>query len=165
MNPLLIIFLIIFFDQLSKFLIKTFFLKYQQIDILGSFLRFTYIENKGIAFGIDTSNYHMFITLITIIGISILIYYYIYNLKDPLVERIPLCCIIGGAIGNAIDRVLVLIPNMEYEGVIDFIDIGVNSYRWYIFNLADTFITIGIILYFVLEYKYNKKINDSPGNI
>ena len=54
---------------------------------------------------------------------------------------------------------------MGYEGVVDFIDIGINSYRWYIFNIADTSITIGIILYFILEYKYNKKLNDSSGNI
>ena len=165
MNSLLIIFLIISFDQFSKYLIKTFLLHYQQVDIIGSFLRFTFVENKGIAFGIDTSDYHMLITLITIIGISILIYYYNYNLKDPLVEKIPLCFIIGGAIGNAIDRVFVLIPSMGYKGVVDFIDIGINSYRWYIFNIADTSITIGIILYFILEYKYNKKLNDSSGNI
>tara|TARA_Y100000590_G_scaffold464971_1_gene635832 strand:- start:911 stop:1408 length:498 start_codon:yes stop_codon:yes gene_type:complete len=165
LNPSLIIFSIIFFDQFSKYLIKTLFLQYQQIDILGSFLRFTYVENKGIAFGIDTSNYHLLITLITIFGISILIYYYNYNLKDPVVEKIPLCFIIGGAIGNAIDRVFVLIPSMGYGGVVDFIDIGINSYRWYIFNVADTAITIGIILYFILEYKYNQKLNDSSGNI
>ena len=49
--------------------------------------------------------------------------------------------VIGGALGNSIDRLLVLIPSTDYRGVIDFIDIGINHYRWYIFNIADASIT------------------------
>jgi len=165
LNPLFIIFFVTISDQISKYLIKLFLHKYQQVDVIGSYLRFSYVENKGIAFGIDTSEYHIFITLLTIIGICILIYYYIYKIKNVLVEKIPLSFIIGGAIGNAIDRILVLIPSMNYNGVIDFIDIGIYHYRWYIFNLADTSITIGIILYFIMNYKHSNKSYDTSGNI
>ena len=54
--------------------------------------------------------------------------------------------VIGGAIGNSIDRLLVLIPSTDYRGVIDFIDIGINHHRWYIFNIADASITIGLLI-------------------
>ena len=78
---------------------------------------------------------------------------------------LSLALIIGGAIGNAIDRILVLIPNSGYNGVVDFIDLGINDLRWYIFNIADTSITIGAILYILTQYKYNKKKNDIPRDI
>ena len=159
MKSLLLTTLIIFSDQLSKFLIKSYLLKYQSIEIIGNFLKFTYIENKGIAFGIDTSNYHVYITILTIISILIIIYYYFYLSSQNKFEWLPLIFIISGAIGNAIDRVFVLIPGSGYEGVIDFIDIGFWNFRWYIFNIADTSVTIGIILYLILQYKRSKSKN------
>ncbi len=158
---LLLIFSIVFLDQLSKILIKYFLFPYEKVNIIGSFLRFTYIENSGIAFGINTSEYHIYITILTIIAIFIFIYYFI-NLKNGnYYEKVGLSFIIGGAIGNAIDRFLVLIPSSNYRGVVDFIDmpnllyyIGIaNNPRWFIFNIADTFITIGIIIYFISQYK------------
>ena len=77
----------------------------------------------------------------------------------------PLSLIIGGAIGNAIDRILVLVPNSGYNGVVDFIDLGINDFRWYVFNIADTSITIGAILYILAQYSYNKKDNATSRNI
>lgn len=146
---------------------------YQQINIIGSFLRFTYIENEGIAFGIDTSQYHIYITILTFFAIFLIIYYYL-NLEDnSSYEKIPILFIIGGAIGNAIDRLLVLIPSSNYKGVIDFIDmpnflyyIGImNNSRWFIFNIADCSITIGVVLYFILQYKIVKNTNEHSRNI
>ena len=145
---------------------------YEQINIIGSVLKFTYIENSGIAFGIDTSEYHIYITLLTILAILLLIYYYI-NLKDEnYYEKMPLSFIIGGAIGNAIDRVLVFFPYSNYRGVVDFIDmpnflyyIGImNNSRWFVFNIADTSITIGVVLYFISQYKIAKS-DESSRNI
>tara|TARA_X000001036_G_C20420838_1_gene701061 strand:+ start:239 stop:688 length:450 start_codon:yes stop_codon:yes gene_type:complete len=146
---------------------------YQQINIIGGFLRFTYIENEGIAFGIDTSQYHIYITILTFLAIFLIIYYYL-NLEDSSsYEKTPILFIIGGAIGNAIDRFLVLIPSSNYKGVIDFIDmpnflyyIGImNNSRWFIFNIADCSITIGVILYFILQYKTAKNTNEHSRNI
>ncbi len=140
----------VFIDQISKILVK-FYLYNDQMNVFGSILRFTYIENRGIAFGIDTSQYHLFITILTISAIILIIYYLINTAEQN--DKLPLSFIIGGAIGNAIDRILVLFPSSGYIGVVDFIDIGINNYRWYIFNMADTFITIGIIIYFILQLK------------
>ena len=135
-------------------------------------MKFTYIENSGIAFGIDTSQYHIYITVLTIIAILLIIYYSINLPDENLYEKLPLSFIIAGAIGNAIDRILVLIPCANYQGVVDFIDmpnmlyyIGImNNPRWFIFNIADTSITIGIILYFISQYKFVKS-DESSRNI
>tara|TARA_B100001287_G_C22665494_1_gene522603 strand:- start:175 stop:696 length:522 start_codon:yes stop_codon:yes gene_type:complete len=160
-----LIILVVFFDQSSKFLVKSNLYLYQSIDVLNSFLRFTFIENSGIAFGIDTSRYHLFITCLTIITI-VLLFYYLKNIKiENSHEKIPISLVLGGAIGNAIDRVLVLIPESGYSGVIDFIDmpnllyfIGImDNPRWFIFNIADCSITIGLVLYFILQYVNDKK--------
>ena len=172
MNFSLIIFLVVFLDQLSKILIKCFLSPYQQINILGSLLKFTYIENSGIAFGIDTSQYHIYITTLTVIAIIIFIYYYNNLNSNNYYEKLGLTFIIGGAIGNAIDRILVFIPFFKYNGVIDFIDmpnllyyIGImKNPRWFIFNVADTAITIGVILYFISQNKFFKS-DESPRNI
>ena len=153
-------------------MIKYFLFPYEKVDIIGSFLRFTYIENSGIAFGIDTSQYHIYITVLTIIAILLIIYYYINLTDENFYEKISLSFIIAGAIGNAIDRILVLIPYTDYKGVVDFIDmpnllyyIGImNNPRWFIFNIADTSITIGIVLYFISQYKFVKS-DESSRNI
>ena len=163
MQSFILIVFIVFSDQLSKILIKLNLVKYEKVDILGNFLKFTYVENQGIAFGIDTSRFHVIVILLTIIAIFALIYYKIHS--SLKYERMPLELIIGGAIGNAIDRILVLIPALNYSGVIDFIDIGFGNFRWFIFNLADTFITIGVILYFILHYRFNREYNAKSRDI
>ena len=156
MKYILIPIFVVLIDQISKISIKNYWLEnnlfYSNINIVGNFIRFTFIENPGIAFGINTSKFHIYITLITIIAICFIIYYLYSLIKINSYESLSWSFILGGAIGNCIDRIFVLIPNLEYDGVIDFIDIGVNQYRWYIFNFADTAITVGLIIYFYQTY-------------
>ena len=150
MKYTIIILLVVFADQLSKISIKSYWLKNKftidKINLLGDYLRFTFIENPGIAFGIDTSKYHFFITILTFFIIFILFYHLISLIKINDKEALPMSFVIGGALGNSIDRLLVLIPGTDYRGVIDFIDIGFSHYRWYIFNIADASITIGLLI-------------------
>ena len=129
---------------------------YSHINILGNYIRFTFLENPGIAFGIDTSRYHLLVTFLTIVTILFLFKYFFKILNENSFEILPLSLILGGAIGNAIDRVLVLFPSLNYNGVVDFIDIGINNYRWYIFNFADLFITMGLVIYLYQSIKFNK---------
>ena len=142
--------LVVFFDQLSKISVKNYWLKNKftidKINLLGDYVRITFLENPGIAFGIDTSKYHFFITILTFFIIFILFYHLISLIKINDKEALPMSFVIGGAIGNSIDRLLVLIPSTDYRGVIDFIDVGINHYRWYIFNIADASITLGLII-------------------
>ena len=150
-------------DQVSKIFIKQYWIKndlfYGSLNIFGDYVRFIFVENPGIAFGIDTSRYHLYITLLTILAIIFLSYYLYKLVVKNSYESLSWSFILGGAIGNCIDRILVLIPNYNYSGVIDFIDIGLNQYRWYTFNLADTSITLGLIIY--IYQTYILKLNES----
>ena len=164
MKIILIPIIVVFFDQLSKVLVKKYFIHqqlfYTNVNIIGDFLRFTFIENPGIAFGIDTSNYHLYITIATILAIFFIYYQLILSVKNNTSDIYPLAFILGGAIGNCIDRILIFIPFFNYNGVIDFIDIGINNFRWYIFNIADASISIGlfIFLYNLFMKETNKSI-------
>ena len=150
-------------DQVSKIFIKQYWIKndlfYGSLNIFGDYVRFIFVENPGIAFGIDTSRYHFYITLLTILAIIFLSYYLYKLVAKNSYESLSWSFILGGAMGNCIDRILVLIPNYNYSGVIDFIDIGFNQYRWYTFNLADTSITLGLIIY--IYQTYILKLNES----
>lgn len=164
MKIILIPIIVVLFDQLSKVLVKKYFIHeqlfYSNINILGDFLRFTFIENPGIAFGIDTSNYHIYITILTILAIVFIYYQLSISINNNNSDMFPLAFILGGAIGNCIDRILIFIPYFNYNGVIDFIDIGIKNFRWYVFNIADASISIGlfIFLYNFFMIKTNKSI-------
>ena len=145
MRYFIIISIIVLFDQLSKIWIKTNLAYRESIEILGNFLKFTYVENPGIAFGISVGKFSLVILFLSI-GIIAFIIKEIIASTDNF-SSISLSMILGGAIGNMIDRICVHIPSLNYGGVIDFIDIGNLSYRWYTFNIADTAVTIGVILY------------------
>ena len=162
MKFILIPIIIVFCDQCSKILVKSYWLNnnflYSKINLVGSYVRLTFIENPGIAFGIDTSNFHIYITLLTIIAIIFLSYYLYRLILDDSYEKLSWSFILGGAVGNCVDRIMMLIPDSNYFGVIDFIDIGINQYRWYTFNLADASITIGLIIYLYQTYISNNNL-------
>ena len=133
-------------DQLSKKWIDINMIQYESWNIIGSFLRFTYVKNPGIAFGISVGGYTLLLVLLSIFATIFVAYiHWTERNNHPLISN-GLALILGGAIGNLIDRLSVLYVD-KYEGVIDFIDIGTMNYRWYTFNLADTAVTIGMALY------------------
>ena len=125
--------------------------------IWGDFLRLTYIENPGMAFGIDFGGKLFFSIFSIFASIGILIYLYKAR-NDNLAFRISLAMILGGAVGNLIDRVFygVLFDEapLFYGRVVDFIDadffnlnlFGYHLSRWPVFNIADASVTCGVIL-------------------
>jgi|TARA_B110000467_G_scaffold107291_1_gene97665 signal peptidase II len=128
---------------------------------MGEFLRFSYVENPGIAFGIRLGNLKVFVTMISI-AIASYLAFLLYNSKQFVyIEKLSLALIFGGAVGNSIDRLLIYIPNSTYAGVVDFIDVGIGGHRWYIFNIADSAVTVGIILYFIYSTFFENKQNVS----
>ena len=119
---------------------------------LTSFINLELIWNSGIAFGLlsfDNSTYYNFITLIIIV-ITLVIFYMMINSFG--IQKYGFMMIFGGSIGNIFDRLV-------YSSVPDFIDIHFNNFHWFIFNVADIFITLGlfILIYFEL---FNNKIHD-----
>jgi signal peptidase II len=164
---------IVFFDQLTKVIVKGFSLPFlgiiwegmdygQTIPLIGDILRLTYIENPGMAFGIDFGG-KIFFALFSVIA-SIGIFWYLYTIrKERLRVRLPLALILGGAFGNLIDRVFYGVFYGEaplFQGaVVDFIDViffninffGYQMTRWPVFNIADSSVTIGVILLLIFH--------------
>ena len=139
-------------DRVSKILVISKSEKLNQNEIFSTeFINFHLIWNEGIAFGLfsfsNPSTYQI-MTLFILLVILILIF---YMLKTDMVnEKIGFILIVGGAIGNLFDRVF-------YSAVPDFIDLHINNFHWFIFNIADIFITIGVLWLILTEINFKKK--------
>ena len=161
MLNIVVIFLAVAIDQLSKLIIISYhatniFPK----DIISDFLRFTYITNDGIAFGLNPFGRYSFILLVvSVIAVLFVVKILIDSRESSKLVQFSLSLVLGGALGNLIDRFFTTFNIMDYRGVIDFIDIGIKGYRFYIFNFADFFISLGIILYLISFIK-SKIINE-----
>ena len=138
-------------DRFSKIYVINFNEKNYGSDLYNSkFLNISLIWNEGIAFGLfsfsDKFFYH---TLTFLIGVVILIILIMLNKSEGL-KKYSLLMIIGGALGNFYDRIF-------FEAVPDFIDFHVENFHWFIFNVSDIFISLGVILIIILEIILNKK--------
>lgn len=135
---------------------------YSSKSIIGDFLRFTYIENPGMAFGIDFGWKSFFAIFSIIASIAILLYLYKVR-QESKVVRFSLALILGGAVGNLIDRVFygpLFDGTPLFHGrVIDFIDFdffnvsifGYNFSRFPVFNIADASVTVGVIMLLIFH--------------
>ncbi len=162
MKLLLPALLVLIADQISKIYIKINFIQGQSESLLGDYLRITYIENPGLAFGVSIGSFGWLLFLVTIIITFYIIYYLIFVNNLHYNEKLALSFILGGALGNLIDRGLTLFNLFNYEGVIDFIDIGLFEYSLrypYIFNIADLSVTIGISIYVITSIMNKKEEN------
>ena len=138
---LIIIFTVFFLDRISKMKILTNF--GESVYFVNDYLNFDLIWNIGIGFGIMSTNSSVIYNLITFtIGFVILFLIYIFLISQKL-EKISYSIIIGGALGNFYDRLV-------FNAVPDFIDIHYKNFHWFTFNVADIFISIGI-LFFILS--------------
>ncbi len=152
---------VIALDQVSKILILN-FLYEDQVELIPGILRFTYVENRGMAFGLLSDHRWVFM-LLSVIGIALIGAYMWFYVKDRL-GRIALSLIIGGGIGNMIDRV-------AYGFVVDFIDFCAFDFWVWVFNIADSAVCIGaglfmlyIILDTVKEFKKQKAEKNKKEN-
>lgn len=131
-------------DQVSKLLILN-FLYEDQLVLIPGVLRFTYVENRGMAFGMLSDHRWVFM-LLSVVGIALIGAYMWFYVKDRM-GRIALSLIIGGGIGNMIDRV-------AYGFVVDFIDFYLFDFWVWVFNIADSAVCIGaglFMLYIILD--------------
>lgn len=138
-------------DQFSKFLIVKNIAELTSIDLIDNFFKITYIKNFGAGFSI-LQNQTIFLVVITVIALCVVTYLLIKSKNSESLNRICYLLIIGGAIGNLIDR-------FSYGYVVDFLDFYIFGYNFPVFNLADSFITIGcflLIISIILENKRGK---------
>ena len=167
----IIIVVVLILDQVTKYLIKVNMQLGQSFPVFGDFFRITYVENPGMAFGVRIENPVIFI------GLSLfaagLVFYYLFRLrKDGWILQIALSLIAAGAIGNIVDRII-------YGKVIDFLDVdffdvslpafkllfinfpGYYLTRWYVFNVADSAVTVGMTFIIIYIFFYGDPLKNS----
>lgn len=170
MRVLYVSLVLVLVDQISKLFVKGFSIPFMNLyvqgleyaekhNIIGSFLRITFVENPGMAFGIDPGvSSKLFLSLFSVVA-SVAIVIYLYKVRDEELNlRLALALILAGAVGNLIDRVFYGVffdyAPLFYGKVVDFIDIDffdINLFgyaydRWPIFNVADMAVSIGVVM-------------------
>ena len=148
-----IVALIYFLDRFTKVYVIQLDRNNLGSDIFNSaYLNIILIWNKGIAFGLLSFSESYLYNIISLIIAIIIIVLVIMSLKSQGFKRYSLLMIIGGAIGNLHDRIF-------FKAVPDFIDFHINDFHWFIFNVADIFITIGVFCLIFVEIFYKKNVN------
>ena len=148
----LVIFSIFVLDRLTKFYVIYLDKINSDSELFSSkFLNIYLIWNEGIAFGLfsfDENNLYNILTLFILIIIFVILY---MISKSSGFKKYSLLMILGGALGNVFDRII-------YKAVPDFIDFHVGNFHWFIFNVSDIFISLGVILMIILEIIDKPKI-------
>ena len=121
-------------DQISKILIKSMFNVGDSLKIIKNFFYIKYIKNYGASWGV-LSGYRLFLIIVGLLAV-IIVFSYIKELKNNKINTLGYSFLLGGIIGNLIDRII-------YGYVIDFLDFIIFGYDYPIFNIADTFIVLG----------------------
>ncbi|MBU1100488.1 MAG: signal peptidase II [Bacteroidetes bacterium] len=179
---------VVFFDQITKFLVKGISLPFlniniegmgyaESIDVIGSFFRLTFVENPGMAFGIDVGGTSKLFLSLFSLAASIGIFIYLLKVKNQrYIVRVALALILGGAIGNLIDRTFYGIfydyAPLFYGKVVDFFNVdffdftifGRTYERWPIFNIADSAVTIGVFLILIFNREPESKSKEEEVN-
>tara|TARA_B100000780_G_scaffold237468_1_gene178558 strand:+ start:541 stop:1038 length:498 start_codon:yes stop_codon:yes gene_type:complete len=150
----LIILIIFLMDRFFKIYILKIAEIGSKVDIyINPYLNFYLIWNKGIAFGLFSFEATFIYQLISLVIFTICIVLIFIIIKSDGLKKYALISILGGALGNLFDRIY-------YSAVPDFIDLHINNFHWFIFNLADIFITLGVICLILDEIFFYKKNNE-----
>lgn len=145
---IIVVIISLLLDIGSKFLVSRIFILNESKTIIDNFLNITYVRNTGAAWSILDDNTWI-VTVISLLIIIGIIYYVYRNRVSKKILKIGYGLILGGAIGNFIDRIV-------YGYVIDFIDIDIFGWNYPIFNLADVFIVVGVILVMIDAWRCKK---------
>ena len=151
---LIVIILIFGLDRISKLYVIYESKKIYATELyVSKYLNINLMWNEGIAFGLFSFNQNNLYNLLTLIITFITIIILIMIINSQGIKKYALLMILGGAIGNLFDRII-------YKAVPDFIDFHIAEFHWFIFNLADIFITIGVIFMVLIEINSNNQQNN-----
>jgi len=146
---LFILLFVIGFDQYTKILTVSNFALYESLEIIPGFFSLTYLTNKGAAFGflagVDSAWRHYFFLILASVALVLLLVAWFRLRKEHRFYGPALALIAGGAIGNVIDRV-------RLGAVVDFLDFYVAGHHWPAFNVADSAILVGVVLFLLSNY-------------
>lgn len=183
MQVLLITAIIVFVDQATKLVVKGFTIPFvnvtwhgmyhgQRLPVIGEFFQFTFVENPGMAFGIELGATMKFLISFFSIIASVGLFIYLYRVRNQSYSlRISLAMILGGAIGNLIDRIFYGViygyAPLFYGHVVDFLDfdffnleiLGRTYDRFPIFNVADMSVTIGVFILLIFYRQHQEEFN------
>ena len=153
-NSTLIIVLIFFLDRLSKIYVLSLAKINNSVDIfVTEYLNIYLIWNEGIAFGLLSFSQSSIYNIITVLIVIISLVVYTLIIKTNDIRFYFYSLVFGGATGNLFDR-------LYYSAVPDFIDLHIHNYHWFIFNVADIFITIGVVCLILVELIFNKSLKN-----
>ena len=139
MKVLFVSAILVLADQVSKAIVVRTMSLYESVPVIENFFHFTFITNDGMAFGIDFPFGYFIFSLVSVL-LTLFLFWYLWTVRnDSLVIRLGLAMIIAGAVGNLIDRLML-------GEVIDFLDFMIGNFHWYVFNLADSYVTVGMVL-------------------
>lgn len=187
MKTLYLSLIIVVIDQVTKLIVKGFSIPFlginfegmylgQMIPVWGEFFRFTFVENPGMAFGYDPgSSFKLIISVFSLVA-SIGLIFYLYIIRNKSLNlRISIALILGGAVGNLIDRTFYGVffdyAPLFYGKVVDFFDFDFFNFtlfgrsydRWPVFNIADAAVTIGVLI-LLLFYKKHQEEDEKTEN-
>jgi len=149
---------IVVLDQVTKVHVMETMRLHESIPVISNFFSITYIRNPGAAFGFLSSSSSsfrfVFFGLTSIFAVGLLCTILVRMPKDDWMGRLSVAGILGGAIGNLLDR-------LRYGEVIDFLDFYINGYHWPAFNVADSAITVGVV-FLILHFALEKDTKEVP---
>ena len=158
MKLMLVSAIIVIIDQITKAVTRSEMMLGESRPVIKNFFHFTYISNDGMAFGLNFPGGIYFFTSVSLL-MTVFLGWYFWQQKDSdLTLRLSLALILAGAIGNLIDRIL-------FGTVVDFFDFMIGSYHWYIFNVADASVTIGMVLYIYSSIITQSEVNPKTESI
>ena len=150
MKVLFVSAILVLADQISKTIVGKTMSLYESIPVIQNFFHFTYITNDGMAFGINFPFGYYIFTSVSVL-LTLFLFWYLWSVRThSIVIRLGISFIIAGAIGNLIDRIFL-------GAVIDFLDFMIGNFHWYVFNLADSYVTVGMALVLIDSIILEKK--------
>ena len=150
--------IIVIIDQITKEVTRSAMMLGESKPVIKNFFHFTYVTNDGMAFGLNFPGGIYFFTSVSLLMTIFLGWYFWQQKESDLTLRLSLALILAGAIGNLIDRIL-------FGTVVDFFDFMIGSYHWYIFNVADASVTVGMVLYIYSSIIIQSEVNPKTESI
>ena len=152
---LIMLTVLFFIDRFSKFFILKLLEKDTIVDVyINSYLNLYLVWNKGIAFGLLSFNENTIYNIITVLILIIISIVLMMTIKSKGLKKYSFAAVLAGALGNVFDRIY-------YSAVPDFIDFHISGFHWFIFNIADIFISLGVFCLICAELFINKEIKEN----
>ncbi len=157
MIVLLVTVFLVILDQGTKYLIRHNLDLFESVPVIDGFFHLTYVTNDGMAFGINFPGGFYLFTIASIIMSVVLLMYLWSERNSHFLLRFSLALILSGAIGNLIDR-------LWFRSVVDFLDFIIGGWHFYIFNIADSGVTVGMILFLFYSFFIEPRVKQSESH-